>query len=158
MFECGICTRKFTRKGNVLRHMNSVHREKKFQCNSCNKTFSRKDDMTRHVNTLHPKDDFECNLCNIKFQDKQAVQSHKKLEHSLKCSKCQNTYSTQSNFNSHKVQCCSYFRDTPAKIGMFDVCRQFFCYPCWLKVGKLYINVKGISSAYYQEYIFEKKS
>ena len=76
------------------------------QCNSCNKTFSRKDDMTRHVNTLHPKDDFECSLCNIKFQDKQAVQSHKKLEHSLKCSKCQNTYSTQSNFNRHKVSCC----------------------------------------------------
>ena len=24
------------------------------------------------------------------------------------------------------LQCCSYFRDTPAKIGMFDVCRQFF--------------------------------
>ena len=62
--------------------------------------------MTRHVNTLHPKDDFECSLCKIKFQDKQAVQSHKKLEHSLKCSKCQNTYSTQSNFNRHKVSCC----------------------------------------------------
>ena len=25
-----------------------------------------------------------------------------------------------------KLQCCSYFRDTPAKIGMFDVCPQFF--------------------------------
>ena len=62
--------------------------------------------MTRHVNTLHPKDDFECSLCNIKFQDKQAVQSHKKSEHSLKCSKCQNTYFTQSNFNRHKVSCC----------------------------------------------------
>ena len=62
--------------------------------------------MTRHVNTLHPKNGFVCSLYNIKFQDKQAVQSHKKSEHPLKCSKCQNTYSTQSNFSRHKVSCC----------------------------------------------------
>ena len=107
MFECSICTRKFTCEGDVLRRMNSVHREKKFQCISCNKTFSRKNDITRLVNTLHLKDDLECSLCNIKFQDKQAVQSHKKSEHSLKCLKCQNTYSTQSNFKRHKVSCCA---------------------------------------------------
>ena len=33
-------------------------------------------------------------------------QGYIKAAHSLKCSKCQNTYSNQSNFNRHKATCC----------------------------------------------------
>ena len=37
-----------------------------------------------------------------------------------------NTFQKIKSNYKDQLQCCSYFRDTPAKIGMFDVCRQFF--------------------------------
>ncbi|KAK2808611.1 hypothetical protein FQN50_004474 [Emmonsiellopsis sp. PD_5] len=45
----GQCTKKFTRKTDLDRHVNSVHEKRKvFPCNQCDASFSRTDTLRRH--------------------------------------------------------------------------------------------------------------
>ena len=68
-FKCELCGKKwYTTKGDLKRHINTVHEKKKFQCTLCHKEFGRKDNLMTHSRKCHlrtydvkietPDDDF----------------------------------------------------------------------------------------------------
>jgi len=49
-FPCNQCSKAFSRKHDLQRHVTSVHKgEKLHQCDRCGKGFARKDALTRHL-------------------------------------------------------------------------------------------------------------
>ena len=53
-FICEICDDNFGQKGNLQRHLATVHEGKKqFKCSICNKNFEQKRDLNKHVATVH---------------------------------------------------------------------------------------------------------
>ena len=53
-FKCDICHHSCSQKGDLKKHIESVHEKKKpFKCDICEKTFNRKDNMATHVSKVH---------------------------------------------------------------------------------------------------------
>ena len=52
--ECELCGKKFTEKGNMKKHLSTVHSDvKSFQCGVCSKTFTQKGNLKAHLNKVH---------------------------------------------------------------------------------------------------------
>jgi hypothetical protein len=52
--ECEICRKRFTQKGTLLRHKNTIHlRQKEHKCEICGKSFGRKGNLSTHRKTIH---------------------------------------------------------------------------------------------------------
>ena len=53
-FGCEHCTKKFSQKQHLKKHIQTVHLgEKQHQCPHCNKTFSQSSNLKRHIKTQH---------------------------------------------------------------------------------------------------------
>ena len=52
--DCDICGRKFTRKINLMGHMNAHRGERPYKCNQCPQAFARFSDCQRHQNLHKP--------------------------------------------------------------------------------------------------------
>ena len=81
-FTCSICSKAFTLKSNLARHIASTHSNKKYECTLCKKSFQRKDCLQRHRLTVHDKT----------------------IE--LRCSKCEKGFARADNFRRHQKNCC----------------------------------------------------
>ena len=67
---CQICGKNFTRKSDLKRHVDSVHRGIiNFRCESCHKNFKRKSDLKRHTETIHRHTSLKSKLANLLFQN-----------------------------------------------------------------------------------------
>lgn len=53
-FVCTICGKNFTRKINLMGHMDSHNVNKPYECPECGKAFTRKNDMVRQQK-IHSK-------------------------------------------------------------------------------------------------------
>ena len=47
-YQCEQCSKTFSMKYNLNRHVKEHNQEKKYQCKSCGKLFSRKEHLDRH--------------------------------------------------------------------------------------------------------------
>ncbi|XP_039259709.2 uncharacterized protein LOC120336165 [Styela clava] len=50
---CEICSKKFTVRGRLLRHQQSVHNKLRHKCRECGKLFTRSDALKRHCIKFH---------------------------------------------------------------------------------------------------------
>lgn len=48
MHACNLCSKVYTRKDGLTRHVLSVHEQRKFTCDQCEKTFKRNYSLTAH--------------------------------------------------------------------------------------------------------------
>ena len=64
-FPCETCSYIATQKGDLTRHVKSVHDKiRDHVCNECGKAFSEKKDMRKHDNAVHKKiKNFKCVKC-----------------------------------------------------------------------------------------------
>ena len=76
--KCKTCDASFEGKGNLDRHVSSVHEGKKpFKCNICNASFARKNHLKTHVASVHEgKKPFKCNICDASFSQKPRLSTH----------------------------------------------------------------------------------
>jgi len=96
-FGCSYCTKKFSIKQLLRRHINTVHHNETHFCPKCDNEYSTKDNLRRHLKAIHKvsgenlitlinsarkifKDEvgepFTCSMCNKKFRDKLSLNRH----------------------------------------------------------------------------------
>ena len=51
--SCNLCSRSFSRRSDVRRHINTAHRNETHACPQCNVVCSRKDALRRHIRDQH---------------------------------------------------------------------------------------------------------
>mgnify|MGYP001229303721 CR=1 FL=1 len=54
-FKCSICDFEAYKRGNLDRHLESVHYKRKHQCKFCNKSVTRSDRMKKHMKDCQQK-------------------------------------------------------------------------------------------------------
>ena len=73
-FHCSYCTKGFTERKNLVRHVRVVHHNvRPFSCEDCKKTFASKQELVRHSENGCPIQcplkygEFRCEKCDKKF-------------------------------------------------------------------------------------------
>lgn len=80
-----MCTKSFTRKDVLARHINAKHTQiKTFVCTKCGEIFYYRHHLTYHLARKHDEGtSYVCKICNETFPKKQALQYHmNSLKHS----------------------------------------------------------------------------
>ncbi|GFY50288.1 hypothetical protein TNIN_416231 [Trichonephila inaurata madagascariensis] len=81
--KCNLCSKRFTQKGSLNRHMVTHNNERPFACELCPKRFKYRSVLTSH-RKLHLKDSLlRCNICGTAFRLLSSLQAHTAI--------CQNT-------------------------------------------------------------------
>ena len=65
-YKCNTCSKVFTEKRNLVRHMKNAHeKQQKHKCEICEKDFSRLSDLRRHKESTHYRtSEVQCPKCN----------------------------------------------------------------------------------------------
>ncbi|GAB0096495.1 hypothetical protein DMENIID0001_120190 [Sergentomyia squamirostris] len=81
-FLCSVCSKYFSTKSSLTRHL-LIHRGiKSFQCDVCSKRFTQKNSLTIHM-AIHSKErQFQCPKCPMSFNQKINLQVHVDRAHS----------------------------------------------------------------------------
>ena len=79
-FTCTICSKTFSLKRNMTRHM-VTHKNAKYLCKICNKSFHRTDLLSKHQLKCSVKEECDntCDLRNKSFTQKSQLTRHKKV-------------------------------------------------------------------------------
>ncbi|KAM9385894.1 uncharacterized protein KZ484_007489 [Pholidichthys leucotaenia] len=78
-FICSECGRRFCRRDDLKRHMESHTREKPYSCSVCNKSVSRKQHLERHMRVHTGEKPYCCKFCHKKIADGSSLKKHQRL-------------------------------------------------------------------------------
>lgn len=84
-FQCKECGRAFRERGNMNKHVLSVHRKQKsHQCTQCTKSFAFRDGLLRHISTVHENERrHKCQLCHRQFKQLSHLVKHRRSIHKV---------------------------------------------------------------------------
>ena len=75
-----LCSKTFTRKDNLVRHVKSLHTEcERFHCQKCGSKIKRKDKFLAHMRSCS-----KCAICDLAFENTAACVSHKAMVHGIR--------------------------------------------------------------------------
>ena len=121
-FFCSICSQKFTRHSNLLRHYRLVHeidmnkyskgidKQESHACDQCNFKTLYKSNLKEHKDNFHitiKKPTFSCELCSFKTTYKRNLTSHSKIHAEsenpiYRCDECEFASSYKRSLDKHK--------------------------------------------------------
>merc|ERR1712150_29412 len=83
-YNCNICGKKMNSATNMVRHVNSVHRNvKEIICEICNKPFSKIQNYERHLRVHDGKKPYVCDICGKDFSRYDKLLDHKRRIHKI---------------------------------------------------------------------------
>jgi uncharacterized C2H2 Zn-finger protein len=87
------------------------------QCDQCSSSFGTKGELTRHLESIHYKERYECPDCDLTFTRRDSMKAHKRIKHSkaqneakclsLKCETCEKSFSRKSALRRHTIENCN---------------------------------------------------
>ena len=109
-FVCNICSKAFTLKHNLTRHIASAHNNnKKYECMLCEKSFLRKDYLRDHRLSVHNKTtEVTCSKCGKTFARVYSMRRHQKI--CCRCKQCSKQFESVSSLKEHN---CSKTKEVP---------------------------------------------
>jgi DNA-directed RNA polymerase subunit RPC12/RpoP len=106
-FNCEQCDKTYGLKGDLNRHINTVHlKQKNYKCDHCNESFGHKGTLNVHINTVHLKQkNYKCDHCNESFGKKSNMKAHINTIHlkqkNYKCDHCNESFGQKGNLKTH---------------------------------------------------------
>nr|CAD7409642.1 unnamed protein product [Timema poppensis] len=83
-FGCQLCLARFTRKGDVYRHVRIVHnKQKPYKCSKCDRAFGDRKNLRWHLMNHDKKLFYICEVCDFKFGKREYWENHVKFIHPL---------------------------------------------------------------------------
>jgi len=105
-FSCNKCSKTFTRKDSLNKHINSVHKSKTVHsCNLCDKTFTRRSNLKRHQDSVHSSaKPFVCSYCSFASKRKDILDRHIREKHlgiKYNCEICEESFTQLASLKRH---------------------------------------------------------
>jgi hypothetical protein len=103
-YGCPLCTKSFSSKKYLERHMRVHTGKKTFSCSQCIKSFAYKKGLTRHLIVHAGEKPYECSLCTKSFSRKRDVKRHMKVhtgEKPYSCVNCMTSFSRSDKLRCH---------------------------------------------------------
>ena len=128
-YECQLCGNKFRHKGNLQRHVNTIHKKaEEYACSTCDYKTIHKHFLNNHVKRVHQQiKRFHCKLCDYKSYDSANLDRHRQMVHfqvksRFKCQLCDYQTFLAANLNRH-------VKTVHLKIKSYncEYCKEFSC-------------------------------
>uniref|UniRef100_A0A1I7U8Y2 Zinc finger protein 26 n=1 Tax=Caenorhabditis tropicalis TaxID=1561998 RepID=A0A1I7U8Y2_9PELO len=107
--QCVECSRTFTRRNDLNRHMKIHTGVKDFECTECSRSFRTKSTLKSHMVTHSDNPpQFQCAVCQKSFYEKKALVVHIRIhtgEQPHKCHFCDLHFRTISMQKTHEKKC-----------------------------------------------------
>lgn len=137
-FECFICSKKFSLKHSLDRHINAVHEDKRdYVCRkeNCERAFRTQYELNQHFKKIHDEaknvDPLTCDVCDKICSSRKMLYSHKKYVHEgvrwgsniYKCKLCLEVFDTKYKKTKHWQQ---VHRNGELKVRICRCCNSEF--------------------------------
>ena len=103
-FTCILCSKPFSSKSNLTRHVRIHIGKKPFSCTICHKMFSQSGELKSHMRIHTGEKPFSCIICNKRFAHKCHAKSHMQTHTGEKLhsySHCDKSYGHHYSLKSH---------------------------------------------------------
>ena len=99
-FTYDACSKVFTEKRTLMRHIASVHNTKNYDFILCKKSFKRKDYLRRHQLPIHSRMyEVSCSKCEKKFARTYNLKKH--MRFCCVCKQCCKNFETIEEWKDH---------------------------------------------------------
>ncbi|KAI5635105.1 zinc-finger double domain-containing protein [Phthorimaea operculella] len=105
-YSCKLCTKKFTYRSNLNKHIRIHTGDKPYTCEICDIKFMSRSGLEYHIRTHTGEKRFACKLCDKKFTHKSNLISHSKThtgEKSFACQICDKKFARKDHLLSHNT-------------------------------------------------------
>jgi len=75
-FSCVVCSKRFDRKENLIRHIRIHTGDRRYICNFCSKGYTDPSGLKKHVVSKHSGTKFTCDMCQAIFSSKDGYTKH----------------------------------------------------------------------------------
>ena len=104
-YSCIECSKVFSHKGTLNRHISSIHKKMFTMCKKCGEKFNRKFSLKRHMENCGQN--YQCDVCDKNYETTGKLKIHKLSHHKDKfaCTQCNTLFKYENSFKKHQVNC-----------------------------------------------------